>query len=95
MAEKRDYYEVLGVDRNSSNDDIKKAYRKKAIALHPDKQQGKTDEEKKIAEEEFKEVAEAYEVLSNPQKELNMTNLVLLDVMVKDLILTCKTSWKK
>ena len=66
MAEKRDYYEVLGVDRNSSNDDIKKAYRKKAIALHPDKQQGKTDEEKKIAEEEFKEVAEAYEVLSNP-----------------------------
>ena len=47
MAEKRDYYEVLGVDRNSSNDDIKKAYRKKAIALHPDKQQGKTDEEKK------------------------------------------------
>ena len=44
MAEKRDYYEVLGVDRNSSNDDIKKAYRKKAIALHPDKQQGKTDE---------------------------------------------------
>lgn len=68
MAEKRDYYEVLGVDRNSSNDDIKKAYRKKAIALHPDKQQGKTDEEKKIVEEEFKEVAEAYEVLSNPQK---------------------------
>lgn len=68
MAEKRDYYEVLGIDRNSSDDDIKKAYRKKAIALHPDKQQGKTDEEKKIAEEEFKEVAEAYEVLSNAQK---------------------------
>lgn len=63
MAEKRDYYEVLGVDKNASADDIKKAYRKKAIQYHPDKNPGD-----KSAEEKFKEAAEAYEVLSDPQK---------------------------
>ena len=63
MAEKRDYYEVLGVDKNASPDDIKKAYRKKAIQYHPDKNPGD-----KEAEEKFKEAAEAYEVLSDPQK---------------------------
>ena len=63
MAEKRDYYEVLGVDKNASADDIKKAYRKKAIQYHPDKNPGD-----KQAEEKFKEAAEAYEVLSDPQK---------------------------
>lgn len=68
MAEKRDYYEVLGVSKTASNDEIKKAYRKKAVLLHPDKQHGKTEEEKKKAEEEFKEVAEANEILSDPQK---------------------------
>lgn len=63
MAEKRDYYEVLGVDKNASAEDIKKAYRKKAIQYHPDKNPGD-----KAAEEKFKEAAEAYEVLSDPQK---------------------------
>ena len=63
MAEKRDYYEVLGVEKNASADDIKKAYRKKAIQYHPDKNPGD-----KEAEEKFKEAAEAYEVLSDPQK---------------------------
>jgi len=64
MAEKRDYYEVLGVDRNASADEIKKAYRKKAIQYHPDKNPGD-----KGAEEKFKEAAEAYDVLSDPQKK--------------------------
>ena len=63
MAEKRDYYEVLGVEKNASAEDIKKAYRKKAIQYHPDKNPGD-----KEAEEKFKEAAEAYDVLSDPQK---------------------------
>ncbi|HNU12174.1 MAG TPA: molecular chaperone DnaJ [Rubrivivax sp.] len=62
---KRDYYDVLGVAKNASDDDIKKAYRKLAMKYHPDRNQG--DEAKK-AEEKFKEVKEAYEILSEPQK---------------------------
>ena len=61
--EKRDYYEVLGVEKNATADQIKKAYRKKAIQYHPDKNPGD-----KEAEEKFKEAAEAYDVLSNPDK---------------------------
>lgn len=68
MAEKRDYYEVLGVAKTATADELKKAYRKLAIKYHPDRQQGKTDAEKKEAEEKFKEAAEAYDVLSNPDK---------------------------
>ena len=68
MAEKRDYYEVLGVAKNATADELKKAYRKLAIKYHPDRQQGKSDAEKKEAEEKFKEAAEAYDVLSNPDK---------------------------
>lgn len=61
---KRDYYEVLGVDKSASADEIKKAYRKMAIKYHPDKNPGD-----KQAEENFKEAAEAYDVLSNPEKK--------------------------
>lgn len=60
---KRDYYEVLEVSKTASADEIKKAYRKKAIQYHPDKNPGD-----KEAEEKFKEAAEAYDVLSNPDK---------------------------
>lgn len=63
MAEKRDYYEVLGVSKNATADEIKKAYRKKAIQYHPDKNPGD-----KEAEEKFKEAAEAYDVLSDTEK---------------------------
>ncbi len=63
MAAKRDYYEVLGVDKNADEKTIKSAYRKKAIQYHPDKNPGD-----KEAEEKFKEAAEAYDVLSNPDK---------------------------
>lgn len=63
MAEKRDYYEVLGVSKNATDDELKKAYRKLAIKYHPDKNPGD-----KEAEEKFKEAAEAYDVLRDKDK---------------------------
>ena len=68
MAEKQDYYEVLGVKKDASEEEIKKAYRKLAVKYHPDRQNGKSDAEKKEAEEKFKQCAEAYEVLSDAQR---------------------------
>lgn len=61
---KRDYYEILGVSKNATADEIKKAYRKLAIQYHPDKNPGD-----KASEEKFKEAAEAYDILSNPEKK--------------------------
>src|SRR5574344_1747891 len=63
MAKKRDYYEVLGVSKNATKDELKKAYRKLAIKYHPDKNPGD-----KEAEEKFKEAAEAYDILSDDTK---------------------------
>ncbi len=65
---KRDYYEVLGLQKGASTDEIKKAYRKLAIKWHPDRWQQASDAEKKTAEENFKELAEAYGVLSDDNK---------------------------
>ncbi|HET7179029.1 MAG TPA: DnaJ domain-containing protein, partial [Chryseosolibacter sp.] len=64
MSAKRDYYEILGVEKNATAEEIKKAYRKVAIKYHPDKNPGD-----KEAEEKFKEAAEAYEVLSSAEKK--------------------------
>ena len=62
---KRDYYQVLDVQRNASEADIKKAYRRLAMKYHPDRNTG---DQAKVAEKNFKEAKEAYEVLSDPQK---------------------------
>ena len=63
----KDYYEILGLDKNASEDDIKKAYRHLAKKWHPDA----NPDNKKEAEEKFKEIGEAYSVLSDPQKKKN------------------------
>lgn len=69
MADKRDYYEVLGLQKGASADEIKAAYRKAALKWHPDRWVSGSDEEKKTAESKFKEASEAYSVLSDPDKK--------------------------
>jgi len=63
LPQKRDYYEVLGVARTATAQELKSAFRKLAIQFHPDKNEGD-----KVSEEKFKECSEAYEVLSDPDK---------------------------
>ncbi|MDP9253762.1 MAG: molecular chaperone DnaJ [Verrucomicrobiota bacterium] len=63
MTKKRDYYEVLGIDRGASDEEVKRAYRKLAVKFHPDKNPGDAE-----AEEKFKELGEAYDVLMDPDK---------------------------
>ena len=66
---KRDYYEVLGINKSASADQIKSAYRKLAVKYHPDKNQGD-----KNAEDKFKEASEAYHILSNSERKQNYDN---------------------
>ena len=72
MADKRDYYEVLGVAKNASDAELKKAYRKLAKKYHPDVNPGD-----KEAEAKFKEATEAYGILSDPDKENSTTSSVM------------------
>ncbi len=72
MATKRDYYEVLGLSKGASEDEIKKAYRKLSKKYHPD------INKEADAEEKFKEVSEAYEILSDPQKRAAYDRVAVL-----------------
>lgn len=68
MSQKRDYYEVLGLAKGASTDEIKSAYKRAALKWHPDRHVNDSEADKKAAEEKFKEATEAYSVLSDPQK---------------------------
>ena len=69
-SKRKNYYEILGVDKGAGESEIKKAYRKAAIKWHPDKHSAGTDEEKIEAEAKFKDIGEAYAVLSDPLRRL-------------------------
>ena len=64
------YYQILELQNNASDEEVKKAYKKMAIKYHPDKQSDKTESEKKEAEEKFKTIADAYDVLTNKEKHM-------------------------
>lgn len=68
-SKRKDYYKILGIDKNASEDEIKKAYRKRALLHHPDRHSSATPEVQKEEEKKFKEVGEAFTVLSDPKKK--------------------------
>ncbi|XP_055540830.1 dnaJ homolog subfamily C member 7 isoform X2 [Wyeomyia smithii] len=73
-SKRKDYYKILGVSKQASEDEIKKAYRKRALVHHPDRHANSSEEEKKEQERKFKEVGEAYTVLSDPVKKSRYDN---------------------
>ena len=90
IMSKRDYYEVLGVERSSSEQDIKKAYRRIAMKYHPDRNPDDAD-----ADSKFKEATEAYEVLSDGEKRGAYDQFGKAGVdRGRSAALTCATHWK-
>merc|ERR1712156_1210277 len=73
-SKRKDYYKILGVDRSANDEEIKKAYRKRALVHHPDRHSGASEDEKKEHERKFKEVGEAYGVLSDTKKRSRYDN---------------------
>ena len=73
-SKRKDYYQILGINKTASVDDIKKAYRQKAMVHHPDKHPNATEGEKKEQERKFKEIGEAYEILSDLNKRFCYDN---------------------
>ncbi|XP_066587513.1 dnaJ homolog subfamily C member 7 [Prorops nasuta] len=73
-SKRKDYYKILGIDKNASTDDIKKAYRKRAMVHHPDRHANASEPERKEQEKKFKEVGEAYGILSDPKKRSRYDN---------------------
>lgn len=74
MEERKDYYKILGVEKTASEDEIKAAYKKLALKYHPDRFASKTEKEQKEAEEKFKEINEAYQILSDKEKRNQYDN---------------------
>lgn len=83
-AKRKDFYKILGVAQSASEADIKKAYKRMALKFHPDRHAGKTDDEKAAAEAAFKDVGEAYAVLSDPQKKQRYDSGVDLEDLDSD-----------
>lgn len=73
-SKRKDYYKILGIDKRASDDEIKKAYRKRALVHHPDRHANASEDEKREQEKKFKEIGEAYAVLSDPQKKDRFDN---------------------
>eukprot|EP00914_Ancora_sagittata_P033410 GHVO01067355.1.p1 GENE.GHVO01067355.1~~GHVO01067355.1.p1 ORF type:complete len:341 (+),score=55.30 GHVO01067355.1:296-1318(+) len=73
-SKRKDYYKLLGVSKTATDDEIKKAYRKRALLHHPDRHAGATDEAKKNEEKKFKEIGEAYSILSDSKKKARYDN---------------------
>lgn len=73
-SKRKDYYKILGIDKRATDEEIKKAYKKRALTHHPDRHASASDEEKRDQEKKFKEVGEAYAILSDPQKKDRFDN---------------------
>jgi len=74
QSKRKDYYKILGVERGANDDEIKKAYKKRALATHPDRHAGASEAEKREQENKFKEIGEAYDVLSDTKKRSRYDN---------------------